>query len=87
MSDEQKMVLSSDLKPFTMEFTLAEVDPAVLGILTGGVMGSPPEPTFAIEVHAPIKRTFWQWLRRKPRQWTRTYIPNATVSRNQTGDE
>lgn len=66
-------------KPITIDFTLQDVDPEVLGILTGGVMGTKPEPTFALEVVAPIKRTFWQWLRRKPVQHMRYYIPNATM--------
>lgn len=64
---------------FEMELTLLDVNPELLGILTGGVMGTPPPPTFAIDINSPVKRTFWQWLRRKPRQWHHIHIPNATL--------
>lgn len=74
------------LKQITVEFTAHDVDPAVLGILTGGALGTPPPASFAIEMWHPIKRTFWQWLRRKPRQWQRYYIPNARMA-EQTGEE
>lgn len=65
----------------SMEMAFTNVDTEVLGILTGGVLlgKKPPLPTFAIEVCTPIKRTFWQWLRRKPVQYTRYYIPHARL--------
>jgi hypothetical protein len=76
--------LLSEFKPITVEMTMVDVDPAVLGILTGGVLGTTPKPTFAVEVHAPVKRTFWQWLTRKPKMWRHILIPHARI---ETGDE
>ena len=69
-----------NVKPFSVEMTFAAVDPEVLGILTGGALGAPTPPTFSIEVTSPIKRTFWQWLTRKPRRYQTIYIPNARLT-------
>lgn len=78
--DDERFAFGPDMPmPITLDMTFGDVDPALLGILTGGVMGTPPEPTFALEVYTPIKRTFWQWLRRKPRLWNYVCIPNATM--------
>jgi hypothetical protein len=66
-------------KTFSMEVEVKGVDPGVLGLLTGGVLGTPPPPSFSIEVRAPIKRTFWQWLIRKPCQYNHYFIPNAVM--------
>lgn len=71
----------------TVEMTFAAVDPAVLGILTGGVIGTPPPATFALEAVVPIKRTFWQWLRRRPRQHRRILIPNARLDSMTTTED
>jgi hypothetical protein len=69
------------LKPVSMEITLGEVSPEVMALLYGApVEEVKPEPIFAIESWHPIKRTFWQWLRRKPRQWRRIYIPRARIT-------
>ena len=77
---EMEMPASTTLgKSFSMDFTLAHPDPDLLGLLTGGALGNPPEPTFAVEMTYPIKRTFWQWLRRKPRQHGYLYIPRARL--------
>lgn len=75
------------LQPLTVEMTFKDVDPEVLGILTGGVMGSPSAPEFSIEVHSSgRRRTFWEWLRRKPRHLPyHAYIPHARLER-QTGE-
>lgn len=77
---------AQDFEPFTfptgkMDITFRSVDPELLGLLTGGVMGTPPPPTFAIEVTTlPRGRTFWEWLRRKPRHLgSCTYIPHARM--------
>lgn len=68
---------------YTMEVSLRDVDPDLLGILTGGVIGgNPPEPTFSIHVTYPVtyparRRTFWEWLRRKPKHHAgAVYLPN-----------
>lgn len=73
-------------EPVQVEVTFAQVDPKVLGILTGGVMGEKPAPTFSVEVVSPVRRTFWQWLRRKPRQHRRIVIPNARLD-TETGPD
>lgn len=59
-----------------VDIEFCDVDPAVLDILTGGPL---PEPVFSVEVISPIKRTFWQWLLRKPKRYQRTFIPRATI--------
>lgn len=78
MSDEMETV--GWTKPITMEVAFTDVDPEALGLLTGGVMGTMPESTFSIAVNYPVKRTFWQWLRRKPKQWHRVVVPNARLA-------
>lgn len=73
--------MTSSDKPFSEEFEVKiefrAVDPELLDILTGGIFET--APVFAVEVHAPIKRTFWQWLLRKPRRYQNTYIPRARI--------
>lgn len=67
------------LRPVSMEVTFQDVDPATLGLLTGGVIGEAP-PEFSIEVHHPVRRTFWQWLLRRPRRWRRVHVPRARLT-------
>lgn len=86
MDEERFEFKAISMEPITIDFTLQDVDPEVLGILTGGVMGTKPEPTFSLEVKYPVKRTFWQWLRRKPRLWNHVYIPNATMGEVDSDD-
>lgn len=68
---------------FSFELQLQEVDPDLLSLLTGGWVAQDPklEPEFSVEVWSrqPVKRTFWQWLRRSPVEYTTSvhYIPNA----------
>lgn len=68
----------------SLEMTFADVDPEGLGLLTGGVMGTAPEPTFSMDIVSrnPVKRTFWQWLRRRPVEYTysRTFFPNVKMA-------
>jgi hypothetical protein len=64
---------------YTLEFAVATVDPDLLGLLTGGAVGTPPPPSFSLDVAYPIKRTFWQWLTRRPRQYRRVVIHNARL--------
>jgi hypothetical protein len=67
-------------KRLSMEVTFAAVNPELLGILTGGDLGSAPPATFSLEAVVPVKRTFWQWLRRRPRQHVRYVIPDARLA-------
>lgn len=73
-----------EFKPFTMEVEFQGVSPETLGILTGGVYGmrtfGSDGPTVAVDFYYPVKRTFWQWLTRKPRQWQYVLIPHATIT-------
>lgn len=73
------------LKPLVFEVEFQDVDPESLGILTGGVMGTPPAPTFSLDVTVPARRrTFWEWLRRRPRHLaTRYFIPNARLAQEE----
>lgn len=64
----------SALRTFSMDIEFATVDPDLFAILTGTA-----PPTFAVEVTTPIKRTFWQWLFRRPVQYSVIYIPHATI--------
>lgn len=75
MSDEYPW-----LKPIQVEMTFENVDPEVLGILTGGALGTPPTPTFSLEVTHQIKRKWWQWLLRRPKRYHRIVIPNARLA-------
>lgn len=73
-----------DFRRLTIQCEFDDVDPEVLDILTGGAFvknGVQAQQTFSFEVLTPIKRTFWQWLRRKPRPVRRIYIPNAKIER------
>lgn len=63
----------------TVKMAFTAVNPAVLGILVRQDRDAPPPPTFALEAVIPIKRTFWQWLRRRPRQHQRILIPHARL--------
>lgn len=69
------------LKPLTVEVQFANPSPEVLGILTGGVMGEKPADTFSLDVFTPARRrTFWEWLRRKPKHLaSATYFPNVRL--------
>ena len=70
------MTSSDGFKPLSVEIEFCNVDPAVLDILTGGPLS---EPVFSVEVFHPIKRTFWQWLRRKPKRYQHVIIPRARI--------
>lgn len=62
-------------EPLSVEIEICAVDPAVLDILTGMV----DEPVYSVEVFYPIKRTFWQWLLRKPKPYQYAIIPRAKI--------
>lgn len=59
----------------TLEVEFCQPNPDLLELLAGGA----PEKAYAIEMMCPVKRTFWQWLFRKPRQYRGYYVPNAQV--------
>lgn len=81
-------------KPITMECSFTDVDPDVLALLTGGLMGTLQPRTFALEViqQIPVRRrawrVVWEWLTRTPRQYTQhvTYVPHATMAERQDDD-
>lgn len=70
--------------PITVEFTMEEVDPEVVNLLWGAKPGTPikdaTQAGHSVEMTIPIKRTFWQWLLRRPVQYRRILIPNARVN-------
>lgn len=72
-------------KPITVEFTMTEVDPEVLALLTGGAVGETPEFGMDVVSYVPVRRrawrVVWEWLRRTPREHTemRYHIPHATA--------
>jgi hypothetical protein len=47
--------------------------------LTGSTDWNATNYEAGMTINTPIKRTFWQWLRRKPIQWSMTFIPAARV--------
>jgi hypothetical protein len=70
------------MKSVTLNVEFQQVDPDLLGILTGGVMGNPPAPTFEIDVAYPARRrTFWEWLRHKPKHHAGfVYMPSVRLA-------
>jgi hypothetical protein len=74
---------------YTMEVKVNEVDPDLLGILTGGAFGTPPSAEFSLNVFTPARRrTFWEWLRRKPKHHAvHTYFPRVKMAKEGQTDE
>lgn len=69
-------------EPMTFEIEFCQPDPEVLDILTGGAFSKDTptkQPVFGMEIVVPIKRTFWQWLLRKPRQHRTIYVPRVRI--------
>jgi hypothetical protein len=93
---EQDDLAFPPLREYKVEVEFGEVDPEVLSLLTGmevktvngmTTFAKPDQPVHAaMEVRGFRKRTFWQWLFRRPRQPYTYYFPNVRiegVSRNQ----
>lgn len=78
------------LKPVAMKFTFTDVDPEALGILTGGVLGTKPEPVFSMNITRPAYpvrrrawRVVWEWLTRTPRKYhpaSHMYFPAVRMA-------
>jgi len=49
--------------------------------------GLATEPEFSLTLTVPIERTFWQWLRRKPRQYRAIHVPHATLAETPVATE
>lgn len=74
------MTSSDGFEPFearSVKIEFCRVDPELLDVLTGGVFET--APVFSVEVIRPIKRTFWQWLLRKPKRVQHIILPRATI--------
>jgi hypothetical protein len=71
--------IKTDFESFSMEVTFCDVNPERIKLLTGQDLKKAEYPTFALEIWQTHKRTFWQWLRRRPKPVTRTYIPRARI--------
>lgn len=59
---------------FEVESEFCQPDPEALKLLTGD-LSTDKCPTYSVEIYTPIKRTFWQWLLRKPKRYRTHYIP------------
>jgi len=76
------MTSSEGFENFEVKIEFCQVDHEVLNLLTGGAFDADaPSLPVSIEVYAPIKRTFWQWLLCKPRQYRTYYIPRAGIEK------
>lgn len=67
-----------EFKTLSMDVTIADVDPEAIALLTGTGKYTPGS-THSMTITGPVKRTFWQWLRRRPRQYRTTYLPHVTM--------
>lgn len=81
MSDDNQEPLVTG-KRVSMEISLRDVDPELLALLTGGAIARPQN----ITIQHTKKRTFWQWLRRKPKVTRTLYLPNARIEPTQLGE-
>jgi hypothetical protein len=75
------MTSSEPLGPFEVEIQFCQPDPEVLNLLTGEAFEDSQTSACSVEIYAPIKRTFWQWLLRKPQQYRTYYIPRARIEK------
>lgn len=64
---------------FTMEVEFCQPAPELLNTLTGGTFNDTEAavPEYGMEMVVPVKRTFWQWLLRKPKKHRIIYIPKV----------
>lgn len=65
-------------KKVQIELTTYGVDPDLLKILFGGYQ--PNGMHRGLTIYAPIRRTFWQWLRRRPIQQRVVHYPNVVFT-------
>lgn len=65
--------------PRSVEISFHEVDPEILRLLVGTALDGRPTPMSEVELIVPIKRTFWQWLLRKPKEYRAYYFPQVEV--------
>lgn len=65
------------LNKIEIDFTPCEINPEVLQLLTGGFQ--PDGLRRGVTLYIPIRRTFWQWLRRKPVQKRVIHMPNVII--------
>lgn len=85
----------SGLATFSMDAVFMEPDPELLDLLTGrfweGMGLNVPPSMIEVRYRLPVRRrawrVVWEWLTRKPRQYTDHFIgvPYAEVSRNPDG--
>lgn len=76
--------------PISLDYTLSDLDPELLNLLTGWTPGTERKQQVSIEIKQKIrvKRTFWQWLLRRPIRYTEQviFIPRADVSGNERSE-
>lgn len=83
---------TSRLTTFNMDVEFCTPDPALTILLGSGSESVPPvkhniEVRYRLPVRRRAWRVVWEWLTRKPRQYTEQFIgvPYAEVSRNPDG--
>lgn len=70
-----------EFKPMSMEVSFSNVDPEILNLMFGD---APKEPVFSVEVWNKKRRTFLQWLLRRPRKYSYVAIPYAKFQNAKT---
>lgn len=81
-SEEFPGIKSPDFVKLSVDVEFKTPNPELLNLLTGGVLGkedSEPTGSLIAEYKVPLRRSFWQWLFRRPRQYMThcLYIPRA----------
>lgn len=76
-----------EFKTFSVELELLGVNPDLIDVLTGAVevrgvsvFSSPDRPNFSADAWIPIRRRWWEWLLRRPRQYRYVFLPNVVIS-------
>ncbi len=70
----------SPLHKIEIELTKYEINPELVQILTGGYQ--PDGLRRGVTYYIPWRRTFWQWLRRRPAQKRGIHMPNVIIEAN-----
>lgn len=79
---EQSEIEFPDFTKLSVGVEFKTLNPELLSLLTGGVLGgegTEPTGTLVAVYKIPVRRSIWQWLLRRPRQYTthHMYIPRA----------
>lgn len=61
-----------------MDVQFQEVDPELVALLTGSG-DYKPGTLHSLQVASPVKRKWWQWLLRRPREYRYLYLPSVKI--------